>query len=426
MCRCNDSGNPDLITRANAVSDAIISPSLPASRTLSKGQQLRLLGIAAGAAALLYALIALASWLMQPAPPVEEKTPPGAYRPTKSQMQQLATQTIGTGTDPNAVLATGIIAVNGDHSTPVLLPVSGQIGDVYVQAGQHVSQGQPLFSISSTDFVEARNTMLAAAAQRATAAAQLGTAQANATRQQAIFQTAGGAEKDYRQAQADLVAAQSNMRAADAALAASRDRLAILGNPSGGASMRSVYRSPVSGTIATRDVAPGQYVTAGGSAPLMTISDLSRVWLVAQVAENDASNVRIGDTVQVTTPAFPGRVFNATIDNVSPELDAVTHRLPVRATVANPDLALKPQMFASFSIRRRNTSSALLVPSMAVIHEGDSARVWVLGRNGLLWTRLVKVGDSANGYDTILSGLKPGERIVTSGAIFVNEAGLGA
>lgn len=400
--------------------------TLPPGKTLTKQKQIRLLGIAAAAAVLLFSAIALISWLMQPAPLEEEKTPAGAFRPTAEQMHQLGTQTVGTGTDPNSVQATGLIAVNGDHSTPVLLPVSGQIGDVYVQPGQHVSQGQPLFSISSTDFVEARNSMLAAAAQRATAAAQLQTAQQNATRQEAIFHTAGGAEKDYRQAQADLVAAQSNMRAADAAAAASRDRLAILGNPAGGASMKSVYRSPVSGTIASRDVAPGQYVTAGGSAPLMTISDLSRVWLVAQVSENDAPSVRVGDTVQVTTPAYPGRTFNATIDNVSPELDATTHRLPVRATVTNPDLALKPQMFASFAIRRRTAGSAMLVPSMAVIHEGDSARVWVVGRKGLLWTRLVTVGDSANGYDTIVNGLKPGERIVTSGAIFVNEAGLGA
>ncbi|HEX7873824.1 MAG TPA: efflux RND transporter periplasmic adaptor subunit [Sphingobium sp.] len=407
------------------MSDSHTLEALPPAISLTKRKQMRLLGIGAAAAVILYIAIALISWVMQPAPVAEDKTPPGSFRPTSDQMRQLGTQTVGTGTDPNSVQATGLIAVNGDHSTPVLLPVSGQIGDVYVQPGQHVGQGQPLFSISSTDFVEARNASLAAAAQRATAAAQLGTAQANATRQQAIFQTAGGAEKDFRQAQADLIAAQSNMRAADAAAAAARDRLAILGNPAGG-SMKSVYRSPVAGTIASRDVAPGQYVTAGGSSPLMTISDLSRVWLVAQVAEGDAPSVHVGDTVQVTTPAYPGRVFNATIDNVSPELDPNTHRLPVRATVANPDLSLKPQMFASFSIRRRTTGSALLVPSMAVIHEGDSARVWVVGRKGLLWTRLVKVGDSANGFDTILSGLKPGERIVTSGAIFVNEAGLGA
>lgn len=407
------------------MSEAHTLEALPTATSLTKRKQLRILGIAAGAAILLYILFSLVSWALQPAPVPEDKTPPGSFRATPDQMKQMKSAVVGNGTDPFSVQATGTISVNGDHSTPILLPVSGQVGDVYVQAGQHVAQGQPLFSISSTDFVEARNTMLAAEAQRATAAAQLGTAKANAARQQAIFQTAGGAEKDYRQAQADLIAAQSGMRAADAAATAARERLAILGNPSGG-SMKSVFRAPVAGTIATRDVAPGQYVTAGGSSPLLTISDLSRVWLVAQVSERDAPNVHIGDVVQVTTPAFPGRVFNARIDNVSPELDANTHRLPVRATVANPDLALKPQMFASFAIHRQVSGTALLVPSMAVIHEGDSARVWVVGKNNLLWARDVKVGDSANGYETITSGLKPGERIITSGAIFVNEAGLGA
>jgi len=242
-----------------------------------------------------------------------------------------------------------------------------------------------------------------------------------------VFTTAGGAEKDYRQAQADLVAAQSNMRAADAALAASRERLSLLGQaPSGRASMQSTFRAPVAGTVVSRDLAPGQFVQAGGASALMTIADLSRVWLVAQISEQNASNVHIGDIVEVTTPAFPGRVFQATIENVAAQLDPVSHRLPVRATVANPDQSLKPQMFASFAIRRSVTKSTLLVPSQAVIHEGETARVWVAGRNGLLWSRDVKVGDSANGFDTIASGLRPGEKIVTGGAIFVNEAGLGA
>lgn len=399
----------------------------PAVKVLDRKAQIRLLSLIGGGLVLLYALVRVVGWWMQPVPPKEAVTPPGAFRPTAQQMQQLSFRTVGTGDDPDAVQATGIISVNQDASTPIFLPVSGQIGNVFVEAGQRVARGQPLFDISSTDYVDVRNAMLNAAAQRATASAQLQNAQQNAERQKEIFATAGGAEKDYRQAQADLVAARSAMRAADAGLTAARDKLVLLGkSPSSGASMRAVFRAPVSGTVASRAIAPGQYVTAGGTDALMTIADLSRVWLVAQLSEQDASSVHVGDIVSVTTPAYPGRVFQATIQNIAAELDPVTHRLPVRATVANPDGALKPQMFASFSIRRRTPRAALLVPSQAVIHEGDSARVWVVGRNGLLWSRAVRVGDSANGYDSIVSGLRPGERIVSGGAIFVNEAGLGA
>ncbi len=158
----------------------------------------------------------------------------------------------------------------------------------------------------------------------------------------------------------------------------------------------------------------------------MTIADLGHVWLVAQLAESDAASVHIGDSVEVTTPAYPGRTFHAVIDNIGAALDPATHRLPVRATVANPDLALKPQMFASFAIQRRSGADGILVPAGAVIHEGDSARVWVEGKDGLLYARDVTVADSAAGLEKISAGLQRGDRVVTAGAIFVNEAGLGS
>ena len=97
----------------------------------------------------------------------------------------------------------------------------------------------------------------------------------------------------------------------------------------------------------------------------------------------------------------------------------------MRATIANPDGALKPQMFASFAIRQAHAGSALRVPAAAVIHEGESARVWVVRPGGLLVSRDVVAGDEQDGMVTILKGLEPGERIVTAGALFVNEAGIG-
>jgi cobalt-zinc-cadmium efflux system membrane fusion protein len=137
------------------------------------------------------------------------------------------------------------------------------------------------------------------------------------------------------------------------------------------------------------------------------------------------ANVHLGDEVVVTTPALPGRTFQARIDNIAASLDPNTHKLAVRATVDNPDHALKPQMFASFAIRRKLTGGlGVLVPSSAVIHEGDDARVWVLGPDQLLYGRMVRAGPSEGGYTRILRGLRAGDRVVTSGALFVNEAGL--
>lgn len=410
---------------------------LPSARTLDRRQQIRWIAIAGAALLLVFLLVAGVNRLTKPAETVEAAPPPGTFRPTADQMAQMKIETVGMGVDPGDVAATGTISVDEDHSTPVVLPYSGQVADVFVQAGQHVSQGQPLMKVASSDFVDARDGLFSAAAQRATAQAQLRIAQENAQRQQQIFETAGGARKDYQQAQSDLVAAQSAVRSADAALGAARDKLALLGKTPAeigrlegvgqvaGVYAQTTYHAPVSGTIVARNVAPGQYVSAGGDKPLMTITDLAHVWLVAQVDQTAAASVHLGDPVEVTTPAYPGRVFHAVIDNIGASLDPVSHRLPVRATVANPDEALKPEMFASFAIDRRVPQSAILVPAAAVIREGDSARVWVARRDGLLVSRPVTVSDSANGFVTISSGLKAGERIVTSGAIFVNEAGLG-
>ena len=411
--------------------------TLPPTRTLPRQQQLRWLAIVVAvvvAIALLWAVIAR---LTHHDPVVPAPPPPGTFRPTAEQIATMKVLRVGYETSGARTLASGAITVDGDRSTPVLMPYAGQVIRVLADAGQRVTQGQPLLLVQTSDFVDARSGLFSARAASQNAQAQLATATRTAERQRQIFETAGGAQKDYQQAQTDLVAAQATARTAAAALGASRDKLAILGKTPAeigqlegagevsGIHDQTTLHAPIAGLIASRDVSAGQYVSQGGDKPVMTITDPSHVWLVAQVAEGDASAVHLGDDVTVTTPALPGRSFHATINLVGAALDPQTHRLPVRATIANPDGALKPQMFASFSIRRPNVAQALRVPAAAVIHEGDAARVWVVRPDGLLAARDVTSGDEQDGQVVILSGLKPGERIVTAGALFVNEAGLG-
>jgi cobalt-zinc-cadmium efflux system membrane fusion protein len=415
---------------------ASVNERLASSPALPRARQYRLVAIVAAVLVTLLLVGKLIGALTHHSAPPEAAPPPGTFQPTSTQLAQMKIESVTDGSAPGTIEATGIISVNGDRSTPVLLPYSGQVTDVLVQAGQHVVKWQPLLRVASADFVDARNALITASTQQATAAAQLRIAQNTVKRAQAIYQTAGGALKDYLQSQTDLVAAQSASRSADAAVEAARARLALLGKSGSevqqmrqagpATSAVTTYNAPVGGVIATRDVAPGQYVGQGSNTPLMTIADLSTVWLVAQLPESDTASVRLGDEVIVTTPAYPGRQFRAVVNNIAAELDPNTHRLPVRATVSNPDGALKPQMFASFTIQRRGTGvNGLLVPANAVIHEGDSARVWVIGPNNILRARPVQVGDSVGSMDKITAGLSPGERIVTSGALFVNEAGLG-
>jgi cobalt-zinc-cadmium efflux system membrane fusion protein len=409
---------------------------LPEPSRLDNRAQLRIVGLAALALVVAVLLVIGGRALLSPRASVEPPLPPGAFRPTAEQLAQLKVEPVQVGVNAELVRASGSISADGDHSTPILLPFSGQVLDVMVEPGQRVVRGQPLLRIASPELVDARNALLTASAQQVSASEALVLAQANVERQKAIYQTAGGALKDYLQSQADLVTAQSNVRTAASALRTARDRLDLFGKSAaetralegpgkGLGSPATLYRAPVSGIIADRSVAPGQFVTAGGTSPLMTITDPARVWLVAQLAESDADNVHLGDRVTVTTPALPGRRFDATIDNIAAALDPVSHRLPVRATIANPDGALKPQMFASFVIGRTVSGGAgVLVPATAVIHEGDTARVWVRGRDGLFYGRKVMTGTTEGGFTRIVRGLAQGDRVVTSGALFVNEAGL--
>ncbi len=379
----------------------------------------------------------LVNWLLTPVPVQTEKLPPDTFRPTAQQLAGLTITPVSFGENAEVLSASGSIAVDGDHSTPILLPYSGQVVKVMVEPGQRVTKGEPLLAIASPELVDARNALLTAAAQVTSGEEAVRLAAANAARQKGIYQSAGGALKDYLQSQGDLVTARASLRASQSALGAARDRLGLFGKSATeigaleapgrrlNVQTATIFRSPVAGTVADRSVAPGQFLSAGGSTPIITVADLSRVWLVAQLSESDAARVQLGDIVSVTTPAVPGRVFSARIDNIGASLDPNTHRLPVRATIDNPGQLLKPQMFASFAIHRPlSGNSGVLAPSSAIIHEGDTARVWVLGRDRLLHARPVEVADSAGGFSRIVRGLQLGDQVVTKGALFVNEAGL--
>jgi cobalt-zinc-cadmium efflux system membrane fusion protein len=411
-------------------------PTLPVGKALSKPQQYRALAFGVLGLIVIWLLILLARWTLTPVPSSEAAQPAGTFRPTADQLAGLTIKSAGTFNDSDQTVATGAIAADDTRGTPVFMPYGGQVTQVYVDAGAQVQRGQPLLKIRTPDFVDARNTLFAAAATQRTAAGALRIAEENNHRQEEIYKTAGGAFKDYRQSQSDLIAAQSALRSAESALGAARDKLAIFGKSPGeinrlehvhevsGIHVETTLHAPVGGLIASRAVSPGLVVSAGGSTPVFTITDPTHVWLIAQLTEDDAALVHIGDAVDVTTTAYPGRTFHAKIDNIAAALDPSTHRLPVRASIKNPDRALKPQMFASFIIKHNVTDpNALSIPSSAVIHEGDAARIWVALPNGLLQARTIKVGDSVAGMVKVLSGLKPGEKIVTGGAIFVNEAG---
>ena len=184
--------------------------------------------------------------------------------------------------------------------------------------------------------------------------------------------------------------------------------------------------APISGVVVDRQLGPGQYLQAGSGTPVYTIADPSNVWLLANVRETDSGLVHVGQAVEVHVLAYPKRAFNARVTYVAAVVDPVTHRLPVRAEIDNRDGALKPEMFANFRILTGDAMESPAVPEAAVVYEGDAAHVWVVAGEDVLSLRAIRTGRSNDGLVEVLDGLKPGERVVTKGGLFIDQVAVPA
>ncbi len=406
----------------------------PSGPALGRKQQVLVLIGLGGAALAVAGLVSLGSVLHSAPAAAARPAERGLFRPTADQWKSLTVAPVALRDFDQIEIADGKIEADGDRTTQVASPFSGRVVQVFAEAGQTVAARQPLFAVAAAEAVQGRNDLQAALGALATAQAQLALAKETETRQAELVKTAGGALKDSRQATSDRIAAEGQVRSAEAALGAARSKLAVLGEsdkdiaalehaPAAQAvNAQAIVYAPVAGVVTRRALGPGQVLAAGGD-PVFAVSDLSTVWLSAQVRESDAAKVKLGATAYVTIPAWPGRRFMAKVTYVAPALDPDTRRLPVRAAIANPDGALKPEMFARFSIDSGLVGRSPATPESAVIREGDTARVWVASAGGDLRIRPVVTGVVQDGMVQIRQGLVPGDRVVTKGALFIDQAG---
>lgn len=413
------------------------SPTSGKRRRFSRRAQLVTL-VLAGAIGIAVMRLIWAPLADQPenARPTKSADPPGTFRPTQLQWRGLKLAPVTMMTFRPEQVTEGTIAVDDDLTTPVFSHYSGRVIKVIAMLGDVVEPGAPLFVIHASEFVQAQNDLITALANLRTAHSQLTMAQTTEKRTHELYLAQGGALKDWQQAQTDLITAQNTVRADEIALHAVRNRLRILGKtdqeitslevqPTQKLDPVAIVTAPVRGTITQRQIGVGQYINseaAGAANPVYTISDLSTVYLIANVREVDAPLMKVGLPLEVHVLAYPGRVFKGTVSYVAPSIDPSTHRLPVRADVENPDGALKPGMFANFSIITGEAATAPAVPQEAIVYEGDRARVWVAGESDTLALREIHTGRISDGMVEVLAGLSAGEKVVTSGTIFIDRA----
>jgi cobalt-zinc-cadmium efflux system membrane fusion protein len=359
----------------------------------------------------------------------------GRYTPTPAELASLTIDPVIEHNFRAEHVTEGKIAVDEDRSTPVFSPYTGRVIRLLAKPGDTVTQGQPLFVIEAADTVQAQNDFVTAITGLNKAKSALDLAQLQDTRAKDLFEGKAVPLKDYQQSQATLIQARNDMRSAQTALEAARNKLEILGlsaeaiaafQDKGHLDPSTTIYSPIAGTVVQRKIGPGQFISSGASDPVFVIGDLSTVWLIAFVRETDAAMVSVGQEVSFNVLALPGRPLKAHIDYVAAAIDPNTRRLLARATVGNKDGLLKPEMFANVTIYSAGDHPAVGVPKQALIYEGDQVRVWVAHEDKSIELRQIKTGLINSDLVEVQGNLKPGEQIVTKGSLFIDRAASGS
>jgi len=309
----------------------------------------------------------------------------------------------------------GFIDFNQDRSVPVFSPWQGRIARVLARAGDDVRQGDVLFTIESPDLVSAESNLIAA-----DGVLQLATRTLERARK--MFESQSIAQKDLDQAVSDQQTAQGNLEAARAAVRifgkteAEIDR--IVAERSTAPELR--IASPINGRVTSRNAAPGLLVQPGNGLAPFTVADISTMWMIANVAEDELPHVQLGQPVEATLAAWPEHRFQGRVSNIGAAVDPNTHRVTVRSEIRDPRHELRPQMLGHFVIR---TGAAVLSPALppaAVVREGDGTMEAFVTTDGYRFARRpVKLGMQEDGLDQVLEGVAKGEQVASDNALFL-------
>ncbi|APA66960.1 efflux RND transporter periplasmic adaptor subunit [Janthinobacterium sp. 1_2014MBL_MicDiv] len=309
-------------------------------------------------------------------------------------------QDIATQTD-----APGSIEAMPEKLVKITPPLAGRITRLQRALGDSVKAGDPLFTLDSAE-------LSAAYADDSKARSALLQARQELERQKTLFEAQIAARKEYESAQASYEQAGSDAQA-------SADKLAQYGAGARGSRRDYVLRSPIAGTVIAMDGAQGGYWN-DINAPVMTVADLSTVWLSANVSEKDLAQVAVGQQARITLDAWPGKHFEGKVAYVGAVLDAETRTVKVRVSIDNRSGAFKPGMFAHAGFAGASRR-AIVVPAAAVLQSGLSTRVMVERGPLRFEPRVVQVGASHGEQVEIVSGLKAGERIVVKEGVLLND-----
>ena len=329
-------------------------------------------------------------------PGVYDVDHPELFKLAKAEARALPTELIANGTVNPDITRTIHVTSQG----------SGRVVDLKVRLGDSVRKGQTLLVISSTDLASA-----AADYQKARADEEL--SRKALTRSQELYSHGAMAAKD-------LEAAEDTEDKAKVDVQTAAVHVRVLGGDPDHPSPLIELRAPVSGTIVEQNVAGFEGIKSLDNTPnLFTIADLSQVWIVCDVFENDLGEVHPGDAAEIRLNAYPDRLFHGRVANIASVLDPNTRAAKVRIVLPNDDRALRPEMFAVATFRSRELHDRIVVPGTTVMRLQD--KDWVFRKEGPNRFRRIEVhtaGVTADGFQALQDGLNPGDEVVADALQF--------
>ncbi len=320
---------------------------------------------------------------------------------------KLTVDAVGEKEIQRSLVLPAVVEADPARLAKILPPLAGRITQLKVQLGERVELGQPLAVLDSPD-------LAAAYADYDKGKVLLDLATKNRDRLRGLTKIGGAPLKEQQQAETDYVTAAAEFQRADA-------RLKQVGvDPETTNKSRTVTVSaPMPGSVIDLAAAPGAYWN-DATAALMTVADLSSVWVTANVPEKDTALISKGQAVEVVFGAYPNEVFKGQVLFVSDVLDPDTRRTKVRINFRNPDIRLKPNMFANVTFLTPMQTVAV-VPTTALVLKNDANQVYVEVEPWTFEARVVELSFQQGNEAIVKSGVKAGERVVVKGGVLLND-----
>jgi cobalt-zinc-cadmium efflux system membrane fusion protein len=307
---------------------------------------------------------------------------------------------------PSELVTTGVVLPDISRSVPVITLASGRVVDIRARLGDTVQKDQVLLRVRSDDVAGGFDAYRKAVSDELLARKQL-------ERTKDLY--AHGA-----MAQQDLEVAQDNEDDAKTTLDTATEHLRLLGNDPDKPNGIVDIVAPVSGVITDQEVTIAASVQAYSSPNPFTISDLTNVWVVCDVYENDMANVRIGEIADVKLNAFPDKMIKGKVSNIGAILDPNIRTAKVRLEVPNTEEFMRPGMFATATFYSLDKKVFTSVPSSAILHLHDRDWVFIPTQGKFRRVEVTSGAQLANGMQEIISGLQPGQQVVSNAGTIQN------